>query len=160
MSSPSPAANAAARRLLATVGARPASEAAEAHTKDFIVAAEQGTAELADVLSRWFGPYGYHALLTRALAQARREHPVLAAVRIRAPLTPLLDGLQEAAQVHGTGALTEGAVALVAAVLTLLGRVIGEDMALQLMERGVASPESKVAPDDTSTAMSMDRREP
>ena len=143
----SPAANAAARRLLSAASAPPASGDA----RDPVAAADRVSADLADALARWFGPYGYHALLTRALAEARAEHPVLESVRIRTPLLPGLDGLADAAQTHGAAAVADGVVGLLAAVIDLLGRMIGEDMALPLVERSMEAPVPKV-PDEPKRA--------
>ena len=139
----SPAANANARRLFAAVGARTTRAPTGVH--DPVAVAQKASMVFADGLSRWFGPYGYHALLTRALAQARTEHPVLVSVHIRAPLAPVLEDLNEAAQVHGAAALSDGVVGLLAALLGLLGRLIGEDMALQLIERSMEVEERSLA---------------
>lgn len=119
----------AARRLIAD--ARTFGDLA----RDAVATAACVVEDLAHALARWFGPYGTHALLTRALTQARRDHPVLAAVRLGAPLAPVLDGVDDAARAHGAAAVTEGVTALLAAAIGLLGRMTGEDMALHLVER-------------------------
>lgn len=95
---------------------------------------------VADALARWFGPFGYHALLTRALAHARAAHPALTGVRVRAPLTPLLDGVTEAAQAYGGEATTAGVAAVIEEVINLVGSVIGDDVTLQLLESHMDRP--------------------
>ena len=142
----SPAVDAAARRLLAATE-QPGRAGAPASGQDEalgeVVAhshAARTTTQLADTLARWFGPYGYHALLTRALSEASRQHPLLAAVRVRDPLTPLLDGLDEALETNDPDAVLEGVTAVIAGVIALLARVIGEDMALRLVEQSMDGP--------------------
>jgi hypothetical protein len=99
------------------------------------LAAVEGVAgALAATLSRWFGPYGYHALLSRALAEATADHPALAAVRVRSPLDPTLEGLSDAARAHGSGATVDALTTVVAGIVELLGRLIGDDMAVNLVE--------------------------
>ena len=148
----SPAVDAVARRLLASTGPPQGNvvRAPEGDGEtDLVIAhshAARVTTELAQSLARWFGPYGYHALLTRALAEAGPKHPSLAGVSVRDPLTPVLDGLDEALAAHDPDAVLEGVIAVVAGVITLLARVIGEDMALRLVERSMDGP----ARNDTS----------
>ncbi len=127
MSPNSPAADALAHRLLAAASAA-------AVGGDPVTVATRVLADIADTLARWFGPYGYHALLTRAVARAQPAHPVLATVRVHDLLTPVLDGLPEAATAHGVPAVHAAVAAVIAGVVDLLGRVIGDDMARNLLE--------------------------
>ena len=106
-------------------------------TPDPVAAGEWVSRALADSLSRWFGPYGYHTLLTRALAQVREAHPAVAAIHVRSPSDPTLAGLAEAAAAHGTSTITDGITAVISAVIELLGRLIGEDMAVTLVEQAM-----------------------
>jgi hypothetical protein len=99
--------------------------------------AEQVVRRLSDDLVEWFGPYATHALFTRALARARAEHPVLAAVRVGAPAKPNVEGLADSARTHGVGATAAAAVGLLAALVELLGRLIGDDLAITLVEQSV-----------------------
>ena len=130
----SPAARSAAIRLLAR--GRAAAEAQQA-SRDSLGVAEMVGRQLASTLSRWFGPYGYHALLTRALADALVTHPELASVRVQTPADPTLVGLAESANAHGIEATMEGMTTVFATIVELLGRLIGEDLALNLMEQAV-----------------------
>lgn len=151
MPSSSPAAQALARRLLARAGTATAPEATPAANPkadrveaaapaDPVAAAERAARELAQELARSLGPYGVHALLTRALAQARGDHPALAAVRVRAPDAFGLEGLAAATQPHGAGAVTAGVAAVLAALIDLLGYVIGDDMAVNLVSQLTMHP--------------------
>ena len=106
--------------------------------------AEQAFRLLAIELSRWFGFYGYHALLTRALTEARREHPVLSTIQVRSATEPWFEPFPVSDGTHGDGAAIEGWVALLTGVLDLLGRLIGEDLAVKLVSQAM----TKRAPDD------------
>lgn len=88
--------------------------------------------ELRAGLSRWVGAEGYRSLLDRALVLSVTEHPVLNSISCH-------DGdalaAVAAARQHGATELATGVVVLVATVTELLGRIIGEEMAVQLVER-------------------------
>ena len=147
-----PAARALAHRLLARAGAPatrdddppPADPATSADAS--VAAAERACRDVADELTRWFGAVGYHALLTRALADAVAEHPVLRSVRSGAPPAPYLDGLTDAARTHGAGAVTDAVAAVLTALIALLGRLIGEDLAVTLVSQAITDS----APGDAS----------
>jgi hypothetical protein len=128
-----------ARRLVTNSGPSPTTggDRGSDDTAQAIAAAERAARQLGDALTRWFGPYGYHALLTRALVEARGAHPVLGAVVVRSPLEPFLDGLVDGARAHGNAAMTNGVTTVLATVIDLLGRLIGEDMALHLVEQSL-----------------------
>ena len=128
----SPVARGLATQLLA--GARRDAVSAPS-TSGALSAADRAGRALAAELARWFGSYGYHALLTRALTQARAEHPALRAVHVGAPTAPYLDGLADAATAHGTDAIVAGVEAVLAALIDLLGRLIGEDLAVTFIDR-------------------------
>ncbi|MEO7475397.1 MAG: hypothetical protein ABIY46_08680 [Gemmatimonadales bacterium] len=98
-------------------------------------AAEQGCARLRAVLTRWIGSEGYRALVDRALAQARVEHPALAGFRIQ---SGDVEGVTVAVGVHGAAEVREGIQALVARLIDLLSHLIGGDMATRLVEQAWA----------------------
>ena len=87
-------------------------------------------------LSRWLGANGAYTLFSRALAQAKAEHAVLKDIRLRSRPDPGLEGVTESIQAHGASAVGAGLQALLVALLQLLGRLIGGDLAAQLMEWG------------------------
>jgi hypothetical protein len=99
-------------------------------------AADRVCRRVSDDLARWMGNDGCRALFARALAtaQAGGGHPALEMVRISAGSVYCLDGLSAAAARHGAPAAMEGAAAVLAALIDLLGRLIGDDMALGLLE--------------------------
>ena len=81
------------------------------------------------------------ALFTRALAQARTEYPALGEIQLRARSEPYIDGVAETIMAHGDPASAEGLEAMLIHLIELLGRLIGEDMAMKLIERSVAASE-------------------
>ena len=83
-------------------------------------------------LGRWIGAMGYRALLDRGLAQARAEHPALASLSCHGGDEQMI---MAAVRTHGAAEVAAGMVALVAGLVELLGRIIGEDMALRLVEQ-------------------------
>jgi hypothetical protein len=100
-------------------------------------AAERVLSALAAVLNRWFGPFGYHALITRSLAEATKAHPLLADVRVRSEIDPTVEGLAHAARSHGNDAVRSATLAVVTALIGLLSRLVGEDMALDVVEQSM-----------------------
>jgi hypothetical protein len=103
-------------------------------------------------LSRWVGSDGCHALFTRALAETRTEYPPLTQIQLRARSEPYIDGVAETIMAHGDPATAEALESMLVRLVELLGRLIGDDMAVKLIERSLASSERGDAPPD-------DRRE-
>lgn len=137
-------AHAAARRLWDRA------VAASAPDGDAFAATDRVLADLEQGLRRWVGAEGYAALLQRATALTLPAHPALARIddlglnpvpRLDTPVTD--------------DAIRGGVVALLVALMELLGRIIGFEMAMRLVEqlgkpspRGVVSTESEVARDE------------
>lgn len=101
-------------------------------------AADRVCRRVSDELALWMGADGCRALFARALAaaQAAGDHPVLQMVRVSTGSVYCLDGLTDGATRHGTAAANDGAAAVLAALVELVGRLIGDDMALSLLEHG------------------------
>lgn len=109
-------------------------------SEDAAAPAERALRRLSGDLVGWFGPLGAHALLTRALAQVHGQHPALAAVRVEAPRvgdpsTPVLEGFAESGRTHGEAAAADAAVEVLASIVDLLGRLIGDALANRLVEQ-------------------------
>lgn len=145
MTQRSPAANDAARRLWAD-RAGDASAPGEVAS-----AADRVCGQLRAGLTRWVGSEGYRALLDRALGLAEPDHPALRSLRCHEG-----DGwpAAEAARSYSAAQVSAAMVALVATLIDLLGRIIGEEMAVHLVEqtatpvpRGGGSPERQGALD-------------
>jgi hypothetical protein len=92
-------------------------------------------------LSRWVGSDGCHALFTRARAQARTEYPVLEQIQLRARSEPYIDDVVGTIMAHGDGATADGLESMLVHLVELLGRLIGDDMAMKLIERSLAASE-------------------
>jgi len=106
--------------------------------EDLIAPAERICAQLRTGLGRWIGADGYRALLDRAISQTRAAHPVLDSLVSTGGNAP---ATRTAARAHGAAEVAAGMVALVSAVTELLGRIIGEEMAVRLVEQvGAPSP--------------------
>ncbi len=88
-------------------------------------------------LSRWVGTHGSLVLFTRALAEARSEHPMLATLSVRTRSEPVLDGVPESIQTHGAAATADALESLLVTLIGLLGRLIGDDMVMRLLDRSV-----------------------
>jgi len=120
--------------------------------EDVAVAATRMCTELRVGLTRWVGAMGYRALIDRALLLARAEHPALGSLSCHGEAEPVTTA---AVRAHSAAEVATGMVALVAALVELLGRIIGEEMAVRLVEqigierdgapspRGIVSTESK-----------------
>lgn len=94
-------------------------------------AAAQLCSLLSANLGRWIGAEGYHALLGRALDIARVEHPVLDGLAGREDGARLTTPALAAAPAE----VAAGMEVLLAAMIDLLGRIIGEALAVRLVER-------------------------
>jgi hypothetical protein len=94
-------------------------------------------------LSRWVGVDGCHALFTRALAQARTEHPTLAQIQLHPRSEPYVDGLAAAIMAYGDAGTAEALESMLVRLLELLGRLIGDDMVMKLVGRSLAASEAR-----------------
>jgi hypothetical protein len=90
-------------------------------------------------LSRWVGPDGCHALFTRALAQARTEYPALEQIQLHARSEPYIDGVAGTIMAHGDAAIADALEAVLVRLVELLGRLIGDEMAMKLIEQSLAT---------------------
>ena len=102
-------------------------------TEEVARAAELMCTQLRLGLGRWIGVMGYRALLDRALGLARAEYPALAGLSCHG-------GEEEpevaaAVRAHGAPEVAAGMMAVAAALIDLLGRIIGEEMAIRLVEQ-------------------------
>lgn len=124
--SPSAAATDAARRLWARI-------AGDASVPDGVPAsAERMFADLRNGLGRWIGAEGYRVLVGRAMVLARAEHPALSGLSCLGGDQPATTA---AVRAHGAGEVSVGLTALVAVLIELLGNIIGEDIAVHLVEQ-------------------------
>jgi hypothetical protein len=123
-----------ARRLLAretSAAAEPAMVAA---------ALQRACARVSANLRDSVGEDGHDALLGRALARAESDHPVLKDLRRLNHGAIRLDNVVASVEAHGVAAVTAAIEALLAALLDVLGRLIGEDMAMRLVDQDLGGP--------------------
>lgn len=86
-------------------------------------------------LGRWIGASGYGALLNRALGVARSEHACLHDLSCSGAEASLVD---MTARTHGAGEVAESMVTVATVLIDLLGRIVGEDMAIHLVNQVTA----------------------
>lgn len=87
------------------------------------------TANLRDTL----GAEGCTALFARALARTEEAHPALKSVRRIARSDLVLEDVAASVETYGIAAVTEALEAFLAALVDVLGRIIGEDMAIRIL---------------------------
>lgn len=86
------------------------------------------------------GDDGRDALLSRALARTESNHPALKDIRKLNNGAIHLNGVVASAEAHGIAPVTDAIEALLAALLDVLGRLIGEDMAMRLLDHDLPGP--------------------
>ena len=125
----SPAATEVARRHWARA-------AGDTNTLEEVAAAAERTCtQLQAGLARWVGTEGYRALIDRALLLARAEHPALGSLSCHGGDEPVTTA---AVRAHSAAEVATGVVALVATVIELLSGIVGEEMAVELVNQAVA----------------------
>ena len=104
--------------------------------EEVIAAAERICVQLQAGLVRWIGTEGYRALLNRGLELTRAEHPALSRLSCNGSDE---QEIAAAVRAHGAAEVTAGIVALVATLIALLSRTIGEEMAVELVNQAMAA---------------------
>lgn len=85
-------------------------------------------------LSVWVGRDGSRALLTRALAQSKLDHPALEHISFKAGSEQFVTGAAGAIERHGDSTIAKSIEAMMVALLLLLTRLVGDDMVEKLVE--------------------------
>lgn len=111
-------------------------------------AAARAGEKLYRALSRWIGTDGCHALFTRARAQELASHPPLDSLQVRPRQEPYIAGVEETIGEYGNDATADAIESMIVGMIELLGRLIGVDMATNLIERSL----SEFAPDNSVPA--------
>lgn len=108
----------------------------EASHAQSMAAGERVLQKLRDHLTRWFGADGFDALLARALNQTQPHYPILGKLLRPPEGNRRISGfLDRAPDNEDARVLTDGLVALIATIVSLLSRLIGEDLTAQLLEQ-------------------------
>lgn len=106
-------------------------------------AAAEACGQLYRELARWVGSDGCHALFARALAEARTSNPALTQIQVHARSEPYVQGVAESITAHGEPATVAALESVLAVLVDLLRRLIGNDMAAKLIERSLSSTDGR-----------------
>ena len=101
-----------------------------------VAAGERVLQRLNEHLVRWFGPDGVDALTYRAVERTQKSYPAMAQVRhqthVPLQLTSVLEGV-DAVGGPSSAELVESIASLIATILSLIGRLVGDDMTRHLV---------------------------
>ena len=115
----------AARRLWDRTAGITKEGNSETHVADSVLSA------VAAGLRRWVGAEGYSALLIRATAMTIADHPVLNSIS----MLEIADRTAPDDHRYSFDDYANGLVALLATIMELLGRIVGDEMAVQLVDQ-------------------------
>ncbi|MGQ0712154.1 MAG: hypothetical protein ACT4PJ_00325 [Gemmatimonadaceae bacterium] len=90
-------------------------------------------------LSRWVGSTGSLALINRALAEASHQHPVLREMRLDTRSATGVEAVAESVRTHGAAVTADGLESFLVALVGLLGRLIGDDLATAVVEQSASN---------------------
>jgi hypothetical protein len=140
-----------ALRLLASEGAPPGSS-----PEAVAQAGARVLERLQHTLARWFGVDGAHALLSRALDKSRDASPGLDDMKVPSMMRDgdlaISSDTFAALRSLSPDEATEACAAAIAEVVTLLGSLTGDDVALRLAEQvwpGLESESNPTSPETT-----------
>lgn len=119
----------AARRVLRRERDAGSSENSPPTASELQRACHRVTENLRDTM----GADGCTALFARALARTETAHPALKSIRRITKADIGLDDVARSVDAHGIAAVTGALEAFFAALIDVLGRLIGEDMALRIV---------------------------
>jgi hypothetical protein len=89
---------------------------------------------VSEALRASIGDAGCQALLARALAQLEGAHPALTSMRRINDGLIYPEGVAESVEKHGAAAVIAAVEAFIAVLVDVLARLIGEDMAMQVID--------------------------
>jgi hypothetical protein len=125
---PSPTARTLVRQLLAR-------EIAGAEQPDAVGAAIQRLCtRVSENLRSSLGDDGRNALLERAFARTRPQHPALTEIGRFEKTGASFDGVAASVDAHGVPVVTAAVESLLAALAHILGGLIGADMVMNLLD--------------------------
>jgi hypothetical protein len=103
-------------------------------------ALQRSCLRFANDLRRSLGEAGYVALLARAFARTEEAHPALKDLRRPGDDDIHFDAIAASADRRGTDDVAAAVAALIASVIEILTRLIGEDMAIRLFDDDAPEP--------------------
>ncbi len=92
-------------------------------------------------LSRWIGIDGCHALFMRARAQEAAKHLPLELLQLTPRAKRYVTGIPEAGAAYGDAVTANAIKSMLSSTVSLLARLIGADIAANLMERTLTGSE-------------------
>lgn len=101
---------------------------------------QKALARVTQSLGDAMGEDGCNALLARALARNEAAHPALRQIRRLSASAIHLDGVAASVEAHGVAPVTAAIEALLTSLIDILGRLIGEEMAIRLLDPGALRP--------------------
>jgi hypothetical protein len=147
-----PIGRSSARELAERILVRDLASADTSTATAAVVAAERVFHRLGDNLVRWVGAEGSQALFARARAIARAQNQALRVVPPPARSALFLDALASSTDPQDTAAVLDGAVTILTSLIELLTRLVGEELATQLLTDG-----SQVGSTDAPRSVSPER---
>ena len=133
-----PAALRAARLLVERELQRPAtSDTDDARHGAALFRAYAGTC---DNVRATMGDDGCDALFSRAYARENAAHPALKHLRVGKSYDTSLENVHAGIATHGVVAATAAVEALIATLIDILARLIGEDMAIRIIDHDAGPP--------------------
>lgn len=111
-----------------------------------ILALQRSCTRVTDALRNSMGDAGCAALFARALARTEGAHPLLKDLHGRADEGIHVDGIAASADAHGIVSVTAAIEALIGSLVDILTRLIGDDMALRLLDNDGPQPPSRGGP--------------
>lgn len=100
---------------------------------DAASAAERAFARVSVSMVRWIGPDGSQALFMRALGLAQAQRPALKSIPPPARSVLVLEPLADTVDPQDTNAVMDAAAMILTTLIELLGRLIGNDLAIRLV---------------------------
>jgi hypothetical protein len=132
-----------ARRILARDAVVPGHGTGSVPPETAILALHRSCTRVTDALRHSMGDAGCAALFARAFARTEGAHPLLKDLHGRADEGIRLDGIAASADAHGIERVTAAIEALIGALVDILTRLIGEDMALRLLDHDGLQPRAR-----------------
>jgi hypothetical protein len=115
----------------------------EASAEELAAAAKRLFSQLETGLARWVGAEGFRVLSGRALRQAQASHPALGDLPDSGRD---VGAVVSAVRTNGAPKVAAGMITVIATLIELLGRIIGEEMAVRLVEQtGAPSPREELS---------------
>lgn len=102
---------------------------------DKVTVAAQAVHTAAEALAEFLGLDGTRAVFDRAFELVAAQNPVLKTVELKTVPTVNISGVVEAIELHGENASASALEQLLSTVVEVLGRLMGEDLAIRILER-------------------------